>query len=240
MEGKGKVAIVTGACGGGIGRSTALTLAREGYTVVLNYRSQSQAASQLERVIANMGGTALPVRGDVFCKAGCVRLVEQTLEAFGRVDVCIIGPGAGWNCEPVEELDSLAALADVEQETAPLYHLLPLIVPEMAKRHWGRLIAFSSNMDCPSPSYSYNAAKCARAQAVLRAAPALWEKGITANVISPGPVDPFDSLEEAVNACRNRKGEGRKISPQEIGEAVAFLCSSQADCITGNELKFQF
>ena len=240
MENGRKVAIITGACGGGIGRSTALTLAREGYIVVLNYRSHGQSATELDRAIAGMGATALPIQADVFNKAEYVRLVEQTLETFGRVDVCVIGPGAGWNCEPVDELDSQAALMDVQQETAPLYHLLPLVVPEMAKRGWGRLVAFSSNMDCPSPSYSYNAAKCARTQAVLRAAPALWEKGITANVIAPGPVDPFGSLEEAIRACRCRKGEGRKISPQEIGEAVAFLCSEQANCITGSEMKFQF
>lgn len=235
-----KTALITGACGGGIGRSTALTLAREGYSVAINYRSHEEAARQVAEAAAAMGADAAVIQGDIFIKEDCARLVNKTLEIFGRLDVCIVGPGAGWNCEPVWALDSEASAQDVQQEVLPVYHLLPLVAPEMEKRRWGRFLAFSSNMDCPSPSYSYNTAKSARTAAVLGAAASLWEKGITANVISPGPVEPFSSLQEAVDACRKRSGGRTGISPQEIAEAAAFLCSEQAGYLTGTELKFRF
>jgi|GEM_PF-5105415 len=72
----GKVAIVTGAAGSGIGRSTALTLAREGARVVVNYRTSQAAAEQLVTQIEAAGGQALAVQADIFEAQACKTLVD--------------------------------------------------------------------------------------------------------------------------------------------------------------------
>ena len=90
-----KVAIVTGAAGKGIGRSVALTLAREGAKVVINYRTSQQSAKTIVNHIVNSGDGAIAVQADVFDADGCKKLVDVTCKEFGQVDICIIGPGAG-------------------------------------------------------------------------------------------------------------------------------------------------
>ena len=99
---QGKVAIVTGAAGNGMGRSIALTLAREGACVVVNYRTSAEAARSIVEHIEVRGGRAIAVPADVFTAEGCRALFDATRQAFGRVDICVIGPGAGWHGEPVD------------------------------------------------------------------------------------------------------------------------------------------
>ena len=94
---EGKVAIVTGGAGTGMGRSIALTLAREGAQVVVNYRTDKADADAVVSRIEQRGGTAISVRADVFEREGCESLVGTTVEQLERVDVCVLGPGAGWH-----------------------------------------------------------------------------------------------------------------------------------------------
>ena len=128
---KDRVAIVTGAAGSGVGRSAALTLAREGAKVVVNYLTSEESANAIVGRIRNGGGQAVAVRADVFTADGCRALVEKTAAEFGRVDICVVNPGAGWHPEPPEKLNAQAALADAHGELAPIYHLLPLVLPGM-------------------------------------------------------------------------------------------------------------
>jgi len=93
MKCKGKVALVTGAAGSGLGRSIALTLAREGARVIINYRSSQVDAEAVVTHIETCGGDARAVRADVFTAQGCQNLVQATIEQYGQIDICIIGPG---------------------------------------------------------------------------------------------------------------------------------------------------
>jgi NAD(P)-dependent dehydrogenase (short-subunit alcohol dehydrogenase family) len=102
MNCENRGAIVTGAAGKGIGRSIALTLAREGAKVIVNYRSNEEKAKLIADYIKSQGGNAFPVKADIFTLNGCKSLVDKTLEVFGQIDICIIGPGAGWYPESVE------------------------------------------------------------------------------------------------------------------------------------------
>ena len=80
-------------------------------------------------------------------------------------------------------------------------------------------------MNWPSPSYSYNTAKCCRIDAVLNAAKPLWKHRITANVISSDPIEHFGPFEEAVAACNSP--ENSPITPQSIADIGSFLCSEK-------------
>lgn len=239
---KGKTAIVTGASGKGMGRSIAMTLAREGANIVINYLSNEARAIETVQFIKNHGGNAEAIQGNVFSKEDCGKLADSAISSFGRIDICIIGPGAGWNPEGLLKLNPQAAIKDVSQELAPVYNLLPLVLCDMEKRKWGRIIGIASNMTIPSPSYSYNAAKSARIEALKLAVGSAWEIGVTVNVIAPGPVNEIAGIEQAYGYCMHKSGwhERKGITPQDIAESAAFLCSDSARYITGCVLPYMF
>ena len=237
---KGKTAIVTGAAGKGMGRSIALTLAREGANVVVNYLTSSDSAADIVGHIEKQGGCAFAFQADVTQQDQCKALLDATVEAFGQVDICIIGPGGGWHQEPVEKLDSIGALDDVQKELAPIYHLMPLVLPGMYERKWGRLIAIALEPPYNSPAYAYNVAKAARAHALLIARDSVWSQGVTLNTIGPGPVPQIESLELAIEQCEHGSAwlNRPSTSPQDIAESIAFLCSEGGDFISGAVLPY--
>lgn len=200
-----KVAIVTGAAGEGMGRSIALTLAREGANVVLNYRTSEENAKQILFHIQDRGGKAYAVKADVFTEEGCKVLVEETRASFGQIDILVVNPGAGWHPAPPDTLDANAALDDVRQELAPFYYLLPLVLPEMYERRWGRIIGISLAPPWESPSYAYDVGKIARAGALWRMRKEAWEHGVTVNIIAPGPVASIETFENVVGLYEHGK-----------------------------------
>lgn len=242
MNLKDKVALVTGSAGSGMGRSIALTLAREGAKVAINYRTSKDKAQTIVNHIKSRNGDVIAVEADVFEANDCKNLVNATIEHFGRIDICIINPGGGWHPEPIDKLDSSAAIEDVQHEVAPFFHLMPLVLPQMYKRKWGRVIGISLLPPYDSPAYSYNVGKAARTHSLLQARDEAWRNGVTINVIGPGPVPAIESLAEAVEQCDHGPAWQRRsnTSPQDIAESVAFLCSDAGRFITGCVLPFLF
>ena len=92
MSDKSKAAIITGASRG-VGRATAIALARQGYAVAVNYSASKDEAENAVRQIESYGGQAIAVQANVVEDAECRRLVAQTLEAFGRLDVLVNNAG---------------------------------------------------------------------------------------------------------------------------------------------------
>jgi len=238
----GKSAIVTGAAGNGMGRSIALTLAREGANVVVNFRSSADRAAAIVAHIESRGGRALAFQANITEPGSCRALADAATEAFGRVDICIIGPGGGWHAEPIDKLDSAGALNDVQGELAPIYHLMPLVLPGMYEREWGRLIAIALTPHYSSPAYTYNVAKAARAHALLLARDEAWSRGVTLNTIGPGPVPEIATLDEAIEQCDHGPAWHSRptTSPQDVAESVAFLCSEAGDFISGALLPYMY
>lgn len=225
-----------------MGRSIALTLAREGASVVVNYRTSREMAEAVVEAVEERGGDALAVQADIFDGDGCRALVDAAMERFGRVDICVIGPGADWHPEPPDKLDVAGALADAHQELAPLFHLMPLVLPGMYKRKWGRLVGLCLHPTKIPPAYAYNAAKAARTAAFMRAVDQAWGKGVTVNVVSPGPITHIETLAEAVEQCDHGAAwrKRKTTSPQDVAEGVAFLCSDAARFVSGCEIPLIF
>ncbi len=223
-----------------MGRSIALTLAREGANVVVNYLTSSDDAAAIATNIEEGGGRAFACQADVTQQDQCRALVDATVEAFGAVDICIVGPGAGWHQEPIDKLDSIAALEDVQKELAPIYHLMPLVLPGMYQRKWGRFITISLVPPYDSPAYAYNVAKAARTHATQLASGSAWDARVTVNTIGPGPVPPLETLQAAVEHCQHGPGWKSRgtTCPQDIAEGVAFLCSEAGNFISGAVLPY--
>ncbi len=236
-----RIAIVTGAAGAGMGRSIALTLAREGATVIVNYRASKDSAEKIAAKIQAGGTAAVPIQADITKPDDCRRLVEQTVKKYGRVDICVIGPGAGWHPEPIDRLNPAGALEDVSHEVAPFYYLMPHLLPGMYERKWGRIVGLALH-PLNSPAYAYNAAKAARTQAMLLAHPGAWSHGVTINVIAPGPVQPIAKLKDAIELCQHgpRWNKRKNTTPQDIAEGVAMLCSDAGRFISGCVMPYQF
>jgi 3-oxoacyl-[acyl-carrier protein] reductase len=242
MELKNKVALVTGSAGKGIGRSIALTLAREGVKVVVNYRTSKDEAQNIVKHINSRNGSAISVKADIFEADGCIDLVNAAIKHFGRIDICIVNPGAGWHPEPIDKLNSAAAIEDVQHEVAPFFYLMPMVLPGMYERKWGRIIGIGLLPPYDSPAYSYNVAKAARILAMLQARDEAWHNGVTVNIIAPGPVPAIENLTEAIEQCDHGIAwqQRQNISTQDIAESVVFLCSDAGRFITGCILPFLY
>ena len=119
---------------------------------------------------------------------------------------------------------------------------MPLVLPGMYERKWGRLIALALTPPYNSPAYAYNVAKAARAQALLIARDAAWSKGVTLNTIGPGPVGEIATLDEAIELCDHGSAWHKRAtaSPQDIAEGVAFLCSESGNFISGAVLPYMY
>lgn len=239
---KDKVAIVTGAAGNGMGRSIALTLAREGAVVVVNYLTSAESAAAIISHIEARGGRAFAFQADIIQPDACRDLVQAAVETFGQVDICIIGPGGGWHPEPVGALNADGAWDDVRRELAPLYHLLPLVLPGMYARRWGRVIGLAQHPQKLSPAYAYNVGKATRMQSLLLAYEQAWQQGVTVNVVAPGPVAAIESLAKAIDLCDHGAAwqQRSNITPQDAAEGVAFLCSEAGRFVTGGVLPYLF
>jgi NAD(P)-dependent dehydrogenase (short-subunit alcohol dehydrogenase family) len=242
MKLKDKVALVTGSAGNGMGRSIALTLVREGAKVAINYRTSKDEAQAIVNHIKSRDGNAIAIEADVFEADDCRNLVNTTIEHFGQIDICVVNPGAGWHPEPIDKLDPSAAIEDVQHEVAPFFHLMPLVLPQMYKRKWGRVIGIALLPPYDSPAYSYNVAKAARTHALLQARDEAWRNGVTVNIIGPGPVPAIENLAEAIEQCDHGPAWQKRTntSPQDIAESITFLCSDAGRFITGCILPFLF
>ena len=188
------------------------------------------------------GGSARAVSADVFDAEGCQKLVQTTLEQFGQIDICVVGPGGGWHPETMNRLAPESALEDLHHETAPLLHLMRLVLPGMHERQWGRLIGIGSAPVKLSPVYAYNVGKAARTQALVLTQGQAWSRGVTVNVIAPGRVAAISSLDGATDQYRHGIAWQKRtnVSPQDIAEGVAFLCSESGRFSTGCVLPYVF
>ena len=242
MKLNNRTAVVTGAAGEGMGRSIALTLAREGANVVVNYNKSKRNAEEIVQNIIKNNGNAIAIKADIFLENECEYLLNQTLKHYSKIDILVISPGADWNMEPIDNLNIEKSLTDINKEISPVYYFFPKVLPLMNQQKWGRIVGISVLAYPPSPSYSYNIAKKARTSALLSASNEAWKNNVTINVISPGPVSHIKRLDEAINlANKNDEWINREnITPQDIAEAVLFLCSDEAAYITGTEINFKF
>lgn len=243
MQCEGRVALVTGSSSG-IGRSIALTLAREGATVVVNCRRSVKDADAVVEAIRKRGGKAVAVQADVQTEAGCRELVSATEKACGRIDILVVSPGAGFNPQPFDKLDAAEAIADVSHEVTPAFRLLRLVLPGMYARKWGRIIGMGQHpTKTHRPAYAHNAAKAARVGLFLLAAEGeTWANNVTVNVIAPGPVEASKSLQDAIRQCdHGEQWTSRNTTTgQDIAEAVAYLSSEAGRFITGCVLPYGF
>lgn len=235
----GKVAIVTGASRG-IGRAIALKLAKSGASIIVNYAGNAQKAQQTVEEIKVLGVEAHPIQADVSKISEIKKLFDQTIKQFGKVDILVNNAGV-IIYKPIIEVteEDFDKIFDINVKGT--YFTCQQAALRMADG--GRIINFSSSTTAMMlPTYSaYVATKGAVEQITHVLAKELGSKGITVNVVSPGPTDTElfreGKSEEAINRLAQMAALGRLGEVQDIADVVAFLASDDARWITGQNIR---
>lgn len=235
-----QTAIVTGGSRG-IGRAVAVRLAKDGMNLVINYRGNSAAAEETERMCRELGAEVLLVQGDVSRAEDCEKLAAQAKEAFGRVDVLVNNAGItrdGLLARMTEE--DFRAVLDVNL-VGP-WNMIKAVNRIMMKQRYGRIVNLSSvtglmgNMG----QTNYAAAKAGILGMTKSYAREVASRGITVNAVAPGFIDT-DMTEAMPEGAKDKIitgiPMGRTGKPEDVAEAVVFLASEQAGYITGEVLR---
>lgn len=237
----GKKALVTGAARG-IGRGCAIELAREGADVIINDLTRSPEAEATVAEIRALGRDAVLVEGDVFERPGCESVVARSLDALGRLDVFVSNPAFSRRGDFLD-YDPAVFERVVKGTLFGGFHMSQLVARHMVARGGRGKIVFVSSVHARIPfarSVAYNAAKIGLTHMARTIAAELLPHRINVNVIEPGWIDTpgehatFGS--EAIASAGPSLPWGRLGSPDDIGRASVFLCSDDADYITGTEL----
>ncbi|WHO74453.1 SDR family oxidoreductase [Rhizobium sp. BT03] len=235
----GKVALVTGASRG-IGAAVAKRLAKDGFTVVINYAGNAAPAEELAREIEQAGGKALTEKADVSDAQAVRRMFDAAQTAFGGVDVLVNNAG-------IMMLSSLAEADDANFDRQIAVNLKGTFntLKEAARRlrDGGRIINFSTSVvGLKLETYGvYAATKAAVETLTAIMAKEMRGRNITVNAIAPGPVatDLFlnGKSEELVARMAKMNPLERLGTPKDIAAAVAFLAGPDGGWINGQTLR---
>ncbi|MBI5289662.1 MAG: SDR family oxidoreductase [Chloroflexi bacterium] len=235
---EGRVALVTGAGGEGMGRSIALTLARDGADLVLNYRKSRERGDENLALIEAMGRRAMAVQADVTVFADVEAMFAAAVERFGKVDIVVNSAGGPWKPQDVTDIAPEHLRRVLASEIEATYYLLRAALPGMRRRGWGRFVSIGGHMaddwrfGPPEAPLDYPLGKAARHWLTRTLAPIEFPRGITINAVAPGPTSRM-TRDEALSAVNGRRAPGGDNTPQDVADVVAFLCSDAAARVTG-------
>lgn len=232
-----KIAFVTGG-GRGMGAAISKRLAEEGATVVLTYsKSKEKAAAVAAEIIAN-GGKAQAVKADSIDPKALTAAIQKTIVELGPIDILVnnagIYIGKGFESHTLEDYEEIMAI-----NVRAVYVAALAAAPQMPNN--GRIITIGSNMaeNAVSPQTTlYTMSKAALAGFTRGLARDLGAKGITVNLVQPGPIntDMNPSDTELADFLRSRMALSEYGTGDDIAGLVAFLASAEGKYITGTAI----
>lgn len=236
----GKIALVTGS-GRGIGRSIALRLAQAGADVVINYHRNVAPAEEAACQIRELGRRALVVRANLSKVEDIDSLFEAVAAEFDGLDILISNAASGFN-RPALEQKVTGWDWTMNVNARAFLFAAQRAVPLMEKRGGGHMVAVSSlGSGRVLPDYiTVGASKAAIESLTRYLAVELAPKNIAVNAVSPGVV-LTDALKhfavlsdpQAIGRVIANTPVGRMVTPEDVAELVAFLCSPAAFMIRG-------
>ncbi|MFC1716414.1 SDR family NAD(P)-dependent oxidoreductase [Candidatus Poribacteria bacterium] len=250
MELNGRTALITGSCGEGMGRSTALRLAREGANIILNYGTHRRGeeihghAEKVAEAVRELGGNAIIHPADTTDEQQVKAMVDAACSEFGSVDILVNNAGGDWNTRDYTEipLDHWKSVLSAEIDGAFL--TMKYVVPGMRKCQWGRIvhIGMSGTMGqegTAGMAPDYCLGKAVRGWMTRAFGLQEFSSGITVNCIEPGPTAHM-TFEDALKAASGdystwKQREGTTC--HDIAEIIAFLCSEAGRLVSGSMIR---
>lgn len=228
-----KVAIVTGGARG-IGRAIAVELARAGYYLVVNYRTNDLAAQETMAMISEAGGDGERLKFDVRHEAEAEAALQDLFARFKAIEVLVNNAGITADglfiMMPREDWDSV-----IDTTLKGFYNVTRPVLKKMLRNRRGSIVSISSvaGLVANRGQANYSAAKAGLLAASRSIAAEVARLGIRMNVVAPGLVEtemikdaPVERIKEVIPMARIGK-------PEEVARVVRFLCSDDASYITG-------
>ncbi len=233
---KERIALVTGGSRG-IGRETALELARRGCSVAVNYSRSEKAAEEAVAEIESLGRKAFAVRADVSSPSEVKEMFAAVTSRLGPVEILVCNAGITrdnllMRMKEEEWNDVISA------DLSSLFYCSKEAVRPMLKARWGRIIAISSvtGLIGNPGQCNYSAAKAGITGFIKSLAREVGSRGITANAVAPGYIETdMTSVlpTEIREAMLKNIPSGRTGTPSDVAKTVAFLASDDSEYIQG-------
>jgi glucose 1-dehydrogenase len=238
---EGRNALVTGASMG-IGRATAVELARGGANVAINYRSHTDLAEQAADEVRRLGRRALLVQADVSDQSAVEDIVARTAAEFGSLDV-FVSNAVYSDRQFMVEADMAGFRRTIDVSMWGAFYGLRASAQQMIRQGKGgsMVIVSSPHAVLAIPmSMAYNMAKAAIDHMARTAALELAPHRIRVNIVHPGWIDtPGERkffTEDQIREGGEKLPWGRMGRPEEIGRAIAWVLSSDAEYMTGSTI----
>jgi 3-oxoacyl-[acyl-carrier protein] reductase len=239
MDHNNKVVLITGGSSG-IGQESAKLLAENDASIIVNYNSNEKGAEETKAAVESVGGKCITIKADVSKKDEVERLVEESLAAFGRIDVLVNNAGAALKRSAFLDIDEGLWDRTYEVNVKSMFLVSQAVLRHMVSRKSGKVINISSvaaRRGGPGESIHYASAKGAVSTLTVGLAKEFAPHGILVNGIAPGFIlTPFQekySTQERVDRIVPTIPLGRAGTGKDIAEMVAFLASDSANYIMG-------
>jgi 3-oxoacyl-[acyl-carrier protein] reductase len=235
MKLKDKVAIITGASRG-IGRAAALLFAKVGAKVVIVYKSQTQKAEEVKKII---GKNAIIIQADLTMESDVKNVVSKTLKSFGTIDILI--NNAGEIIRPGDwKTDIDTWQKTIDANLTSMWLITKEVAPIMQKNQKGSIVNLTSTVGIlgVAPVLAYSCAKGAVISLTKAFAKEL-APNIRVNAVAPSNVMTDMTRgagEELIERMKKTTSLQRIAQPEELAKAILFLASDDASYITGHVL----
>ena len=231
-----RYALVTGGSRG-LGRAICLRLSRQGYPVIINYKSNSEAALETKRLIEEQGGQAELLPFDVSDKEQVENALDGWLEQHQEDYVAVLVNNAGIrrdNLMVFMQDDDWSSVLNTNLNS--FFYVTRRLLKGMMTKRWGRIInvASLSGLKGLAGQTNYSAAKAALIGATKALAQEVAPRKITVNAVAPGFIATDMTSELNEEELKKMIPVGRFGRPEEVAAAVAFLAQEDASYITGN------
>lgn len=237
------VALITGASRG-IGRATALLLAEQGYTIVVNYHKNAQAAQEVVKAIQAKGGKALAVQADIADEAQVTAMFEQT-DALGEpLGALVNNAGILFAQCRVEALTAERINNVLHTNVTGYFLCCREAVKRMAHHHGGQggaivnVSSAASRLGAPGEYVDYAASKGAVDTLTIGLSLEVAGQGVRVNCVRPGLI--YTEMHASggepgrVDRVKSALPMQRGGQPEEVAEAIAWLLSDKASYVTGS------
>ena len=233
---QGRHALITGA-DSGIGRAVALAFAREGADIAISYLSEDADAQETERLVTEAGRKAVLLPGDVGDPAVCATVCQNTLDAFGDIDILVNNAAFQRTYEKLEDIPDDEFEETYRVNVFAMFRLCKALLPLM--NEGGSIINTASIQSFdPSPNLiAYASSKAAIVSFTRSLASLAIKQGVRVNAVAPGPVwtplIPSTMPKEKTKQFGANTIFGRAAQPVELAPIFVFLASDQASYVAG-------